>query len=754
MLKLWNDAWEFSKNSTDNFKPQEIPHDWLIWDTNNLYEKSVGYYRKKFNSELTPEQRMFVIFDGVYMDCSVTLNGIKIGEWKHGYTAFEIELTPHLHSGENVLLVQVNYDPPNTRWYSGAGIYRNVQLRVTNSARFITDGIYVTPSKNADGSWDVNVTAEIESELPYEVRHTISGEDGLTIRNPKLWDIGQGNLYTLKSELLIDNSLQDTAETRFGLREIGFEPNSGFYLNGRNVKLNGVCLHHDHGALGSAFSKNAARRQLDKMREMGVNSIRTSHNPPAREFMQLCDEMGFVVVSECFDCWENPKTENDYARFFPEWHERDVSSWVRRDRNCPSVVLWSLGNEISDTNEPRGLDVMNDLANLVRSHDPNHHAELTLCSCFMPNPATESCVAKTDVKIVGYNYAEYLYAKHHEAHPDWVLFGSETGSTVQSRNIYHFPLSKPSPAEEDLQCSSLGNSTVPWGAKSVEKFLSDDRDAPYSIGQFVWTGTDYIGEPTPYQTKSSYFGHMDTALFAKDSYYLIQAAWTDYKTSPMVHVLPYWDWSPGQLIDVRAYTNCPYVEIFINGTSLGKDDVRNVYVSNRQAVFEYGSVVAVAYDENGKELARAERRSFGETVGLKIESESYGDLTFHSITAVDKDGHYVENSNRRVWTNVTGGELLGLDNGDSSDFEQYKTDNRRLFGGKLLAITRGAAKLTVVLDETDIPVRKLEISIDDSGVSAKILPENATHTAVKWNIQAGALNGNSYPAFISYQSNS
>jgi beta-galactosidase len=361
-----------------------------------------------------------------------------------------------------------------------------------------------------------------------------------------LWDIDSPNLYFLKSELSLNGEVIDAAETRFGFREIQFTQNDGFFLNGRRVKLCGVCQHHDTGALGAVADKDAIKRQLLLLREMGVNAIRTAHNPPAAVFMELADTMGFLVMSELTDMWQLPKTEYDYARFFDGWVEKDAASWIRRDRNCPSVIMWSVGNEIYDTHADfeAGAATLKKLMALVSEHDPDTHARVTLGSNYMPWENTQKCA--DIIKLIGYNYAEYLYGEHHSAHPDWLIYGSETGSTVQSRGVYHFPYSKPLLADDDMQCSALGNSSTSWGAKSVEAFLTDDRDAEFSLGQFVWTGTDYIGEPTPYQTKNSYFGHIDTAGFPKDSFYVIKSAWTDYKKAPFVHIFPYWDFSRGQ----------------------------------------------------------------------------------------------------------------------------------------------------------------------------------------------------------------
>ena len=339
-------------------------------------------------------------------------------------------------------------------------------------------------------------------------------------------------------------------------------------LNGKKIKLNGVCEHHDLGALGAAFNKAALKRRFVILKEMGVNAVRTAHNMPAVELMELADEMGILIVSEAFDMWEKSKTPYDYARFFKEWAHIDVKSWVMRDRNHPSLLMWSIGNEIYDTHAgERGQEVTKMLMDYVLKYDPRENAKVTIGSNFMPWENAQKCA--DIVKVAGYNYAEKYYKKHHEEHQDWIIYGSETASIVQSRGIYHFPFEKSILADDDEQCSALGNSTTSWGAKSAEACIIAERDTPFSLGQFIWTGFDYIGEPTPYHTKNSYFGQIDTATFKKDSYYIYQAEWTDYKTKPMVHIFPYWDFNKGQMIDVRVCSNACKIELQLNGITIG-----------------------------------------------------------------------------------------------------------------------------------------------------------------------------------------
>ena len=487
----------------------------------------------------------------------------------------------------------------------------------------------------------------------------------------------------------------DKAEYNIGFRDFVFDPEQGFVANGKRVKLHGVCEHHDLGCLGAAFHKKAMARKIATLKKMGVNAIRTSHNMSAPELMDLADTMGMYIVSEAFDMWMEPKTEYDYARFFDEWAEKDVASWIRRDRNHPSVIMWSIGNEIHDTHEAEGVGLTKRLMGDVLVHDPKKNARVTIGSNYMPWQGAQNCA--DIVKLAGYNYGDNHYDAHHKEHPDWVIYGSETSSIVQSRGVYHFPLSQPILTEEDEQCSSLGNSRPSWAAKTVEHCISVDRDRDFAAGQFLWTGFDYIGEPTPYKTKNSYFGLIDTAGFPKDVFYMYQAEWTDYKKRPMVHVLPYWDFNEGQMVDVRVCSNAPKVEVFVNEKSLGVKEIDHAHgqelFPSFRVPFHKGSLRAVAYDENGNVVAEDVHKSFGNTAAIEVTPEfdhivaDGKDLAFVEISARDEDGNPVENAMDYVEVEVTGaGRLIGLDNGDSTDYDSYKGTRRKLFNGKLLAV--------------------------------------------------------------------
>lgn len=759
---LWNGGWSFLKTKpgttfeqavarSGEFQAVDIPHDWLIYDTLNLYEDGTGWYRKQFTYEQDGDKNVFITFEGIYMDSTVYLNGVKAGEWKYGYSSFTLDVTDFVHPGENEIMVGVCFLSPNSRWYSGAGIYRNVWFQTTEKTYLPQNAVYVSSKKQDDDSFLLRIETEIagkkqdEAQLAFclydendneveikpvdhmtEMEHSQeqsadSGEnivdsfakgaaahaDGsraiiqyFRVSGVQLWDIDAPVLYTLKTTLSVDGETLHTDSQKIGFRHVEYTTDKGFFLNGRHIKLNGVCEHHDLGALGAAFNKAAMRRKYRILKEMGVNAVRGTHNMMAPEALDLADEMGILIISEAFDMWERPKTEYDYARFFKEWSARDVASWVRSERNHPSIIFWSIGNEIYDTHaDAHGQEITRYLRDEVEKHDPLQNARVTFGSNYMPWENTQKCA--DILKMPGYNYAEKYYEEHHKAHPDWVIYGSETSSIVQSRGVYHFPLKAGILAEEDEQCSALGNSSTSWSAKSMEICATVDRDLEFSLGQFLWSGFDYIGEPTPYHTKNSYFGQIDTAGFPKDSFYVYQSVWTDYHKKPMVHIFPYWDFNEGQLIDVRVCSNAPYVELFVNGKSLGRQHLTHApgsgshIIADYQIPYEKGTLVAIAYDDEGGEVAKEEKHSFGNSGKIVIEPDDTRvradgrDLLFFTITTVDEQGHPVENACDRIHVKVSGqGRLIGLDNGDSTDFDSYKGVSRRLFNGKLLAIVQ------------------------------------------------------------------
>ncbi len=735
MRYLFNKGWKFLELNNDStyetamahaecFEEVQLPHDWLIYDSTDLYRDGTGWYMRELDIE-EKKGRYFLEFDAVYMDSHVYVNGICVCEWKYGYSAFDCDITDALQKGKNLIVVSACYRSPNSRWYSGAGIYRNVHIRNTDDTYIKKDGVYVS-SRIRDGRRILHIETEVagENAVFSKTEYSVTDAEGdpvpliklsdtdYELTDPHLWDINDTYLYTLKVSMeAIDDHDEETV--RFGIRDVFFDPDKGIYLNGRNFKLNGVCEHHDFGSLGAAFNRCAMKRKLEMLRKMGVNALRTSHNMPAPEVLDLCDEMGFLVISEAFDMWYRPKTEYDYARFFKEWHEKDIRSWIRQDRNHPSVIMWSIGNEIYDCHADESApDTTRHLKFEVLKHDPYGNAHVTFGSNFLPWEGAKKCA---DVLgLVGYNYSEKFYEEHHSEHPDWVIYGSETESLVQSRGVYKFPLSEIRLSDVDEQCSALGNCNTSWGAKSVEKCICDDRDVPFSCGQFLWTGFDYIGEPTPYHTKNSYFGNIDTAGFPKDYYYVFGSAWTDAGEAPMVHVFPYWDFNPGQMIDVRVCSNENTVELFVNGESKGKQTLTHKPGSGTHLIADYripyepGTLIARCYDENGNVTGTDIRYSFGDAESIVIKTDknvmraSSDDLIFAEISVTDHEGHPVENAADRIRVNVSGaGRLVGLDNGDSTDTDSYKGISRRLFNGKLLAVIApkaepGDVKLTAL----------------------------------------------------------
>lgn len=814
------------------FYPVNLPHDWLIANSADHYENSEGWYQKTISSDILPfdassDDDWLLYFEGVYMDCTIFVNGMQAGEWKYGYSSFEVRLTPFLKTGENTILVHVRYQSPNSRWYSGAGIYRSVWLKKVPAVHIASDGIAAETHRLENGKWSLCMHTTLEKEgIQQSAKDFFASEndnpntslslsfcvqtlDGtvilseiledtpVTLTNIKPWDINEPNLYKIVCTLSENGTAIQTETITTGFRTTRFDTNEGFFLNDVHIKLKGVCQHHDLGALGSAVNRSAIKRQLTILKSMGVNAVRTTHNMPAVELLELADEMGILIVDEAFDMWEMSKTTYDYARFFKEWSARDVKSWICRDRNHPCVILWSIGNEIYDTHaNEHGQEITRYLKEQVLLHDPYGHALPTIGSNFMQGENARKCA--DILKIAGYNYAERLYNRQHSDHPDWVIYGSETSSTVQSRGIYHFPLAKPLLTYDDGQCSSLGNSTVNWGAKNQQFCAVSDLHMPFSLGQFLWSGFDYIGEPTPYQSRNSFFGQIDTAGFPKDAYYFYQSVWTDAKTNPMIHILPYWDFNPGQMIDVRVYTNAPKAALFFNDTLIGEKKLAHTQEDNIIAdwslPYKKGVLTAIAYDEAGNEIARDTKHSFGDASSLRLSADRLEvpangeELIFVTIDALDADGYPVDNATNRVHVTVEGeGLLAGLDNGDSTDYEPYKGDCRRLFSGKLLAIiapTLNAGTITITASSdglkdavltlntvsckdrcsddlhimtitrdpladavnhaTDIPVRSITLSCEDSCIltaskpsaviSAVTHPANATAQPLDWKV--------------------
>lgn len=758
-----------------NWRQLHLPHDWSIegeFSRNNpstvaggALPGGVGWYRKSFISPNLDGKVVHIEFDGIFMNSTVYVNGQEVGHRPYGYSSLSYNITPYLlpEGEENVIAVRCdNKQQPNSRWYAGCGIYRNVRL-VTTSELFVDySGTYITtPEVSADEAVvDVAVTLRNLDDVSHNLTlhntivnargseqvsksesHTIEAGESIEVKmtlkldSPELWDIDSPYLYTMLSVIEVNGKVVDEYPTKFGVRTIEFKADTGFWLNGRNVKLKGVCMHHDMGALGSAVHRRALERQLDILQSFGVNAIRTAHNPPAPELLDLCDKRGILVMDEAFDMWRRAKTKYDYARFFDEWHQRDLIDFVKRDRNHPSVIMWSVGNEILeqwDSQEHSSLDKLpteqrNLLMNFIaegasgNSNDveknPNvlltRHVVATLKQYDDTRPVTAGCnetrpfnnlLRSGALDIVGFNYHEQDYDSVRVWYPDMPFIGAETASSLNSRGFYLHPSTQELvvPARWDLpyntkhhQCSAYDHSRAPWGTLHETAWLAV-RDREFCAGTFVWTGFDYLGEPTPYTwpSRSSYFGIVDLCGFPKDCYYMYRSEWTD---EPTLHLFPHWNWQEGDKIDLWAYyNNADEVELFLNDESLGKRTKEEgaLHAVWQDVDFVPGNITAVAY-KDGKEIMRHSRKTAGEVAEIRLsadrdmlKADGY-DLSYVTIESYDKDGNFVPTAMNQLYFDVEGaGELIGVDNGNAAGSESLKGSTMKLFNGKALAIIR------------------------------------------------------------------
>ena len=763
-----------------------LPHDWSVEGQFSKDNPSTpgggalpggtGWYRKSFP---TPEgvaegKRVFVEFDGVFMNSTVYVNGQEMGTRPYGYSSFTYDITDYLYtrrsdaSVQNVIAVRCdNEEQPNSRWYAGCGIYRNVRLVTVSGVHFAYNGVYVSTPEVSESRAKVHVEAQVEGGENNAVAFKIVGENGRTVAfekgkdagnglwtadleilKPRLWDIEDTYQYTALAYVIADKELLDIYPQKFGVRSIGWDADKGFRLNGRFVKLLGVCLHHDMGCLGTAVHPRALERELQILKDMGVNAIRTSHNPPAPELLDLADEMGFVVMDESFDMWRKRKTRYDYSRFFDEWHVRDLQDFIRRDRNHPSIIMWSIGNEIGEQSDSREDEIANltaEQANLLQNFmhsiggtgssedNPNilltrHLAELVRqldttraltagCNGVWPG---NNLLRSGALDVYGFNYHPQLYDSCRVWFPGKPLIGSETVSSLNSRGIYFQPSTnlEKHPEQwwltyetEHHQCTAYDACCAPW-ANYHEEAWKAVRDRDFIAGTFIWTGFDYLGEPTPYSwpSRSSYFGIVDLAGFPKDSYYMYKSEWTG---ETVLHLFPHWNWNEGEPVDVWAYyNNADEVELFVNGKSLGRksktDEV--LHVQWLGVPFEAGKIEAVSY-KDGKEVAREARYTTGSPVSLKltadrqtIDADGY-DLSYVTVEALDENGRPVPTATDMLHFEVEGeGELIGIDNGNAADTLSLKGRDKALFSGKALAVVRslkdepGTATLTVSSD--------------------------------------------------------
>lgn len=721
-----------------DWRKVNVPHDWAIelpFDQNTpqgsgYLAGGVGWYRKSFTLEEEAKgKKVFIEFDGVYMDATFWLNGKKLGNHPYGYTGFEYDLTDYANFGEkqNVLSVRIDVKQPCSRWYSGAGIYRHVWLKVSEPIHIAHWGTYVT-TPQIEGKFAkvsictkvLNETSQIEDiTLEATILDAMGKTAGqvttlrsltanseyryvqfLDISEPKLWSPDDPYLYKVVSVLKKGDKVLDETVTPLGIRSYFFDADKGLILNGKHVQMKGVCLHHDLGPLGSAVNTRAIQRQLEIMKKMGCNSIRTSHNSPAPELLDLCDSMGFMVMDEIFDEWIKSKTKFGYGRFFDEWSERDVLSMIYRDRNHPSVIIWSIGNELHEQHVKDAEKIAGRLVDLFYREDPTRPVT---SACNSPTQAIKNRFAAS-LDVMGFNYSVDQYQKVHADIPDWPLIASETSSALSSRGIYHFKDGKPIGGKNlknpDMHCNSYDVDSPPWGC-SAETSLLALKNNPYMAGEFIWTGFDYIGEPTPYgwPARSSYFGIVDLCGFPKDRYWLYQSQWTD---KPVLHILPHWNWQgrEGEIVPVWCYTNADSVELLLNGKSLGTksfEDTNDLHLT-WQVPYQVGVLKAVA-TKDGKVMAETEVKTAGRAarITLTIDRDNIkadgDDLSFVTVKVVDANGIFVPDACDLITFSVEGaGELVAVGNGDPLNHESFKGKQHRAFSGMCLAIIQSKEK--------------------------------------------------------------
>jgi beta-galactosidase len=716
----------------------DVPHDWGISLPINqsspagggggYYDGGVGWYRKSFTLPASSQgHKVFLQFDGVYMDSTIWANGTQVCARPYGYVSFECDFTSvAAFGGSNVVAVRVNNQQPSSRWYSGSGIYRHTWLKTVNPVHVAYTGTAVTTPQVSTTSATVNISVTVQNDgasaqsvtVASSVREAAGTEVGaasspgtsvaagntatvtqtVTVANPKLWSLTSPEMYSVLTTVSVGGTVVDTYTTPFGMRNVAFSATSGFSLNGSPVKINGTCNHHDLGALGAAVNYRAIEKRLQQLKTMGVNGLRTSHNPPAPELLDIADRLGFLVMDEAFDCWDQGKNQYDYARFFNQWSTTDIGDMVSRDRNHPSVIIWSIGNEIPDDNS---ATVAQSLISAVKAKDTTRVIGQAFASA-----SPGAAVAPLE-DVVGLNYAPYVYDSLHSSNPSWKLFASESSSAVRSRGVYKTPATMNILTSSDNQCSSYDNSVVSWGA-SAEGSWSSVNTRPFIAGEFIWTGFDYIGEPTPYgwPSKSSYFGAIDTAGFPKDIFYFYQSKWNAAGPT-MVHIAPmdWTSWTVSQAVTVFVYTNANSVELFLNGMSLGSKTMAATTGHLQWSVpFATGTLQAKA-TKGGTVVATDTVKTAGAAAKLAVSPDralitADGlDLAYVEVDVVDAQGVVAPKANNTIAVTVSGpGTLVGLDAGDSTNHDSYKGTSHAAFSGKLMAIiqsTTTAGTVTV-----------------------------------------------------------
>ncbi len=724
-----------------HWRALNLPHDWAVEGDflcsnpsgagGGALPGGIGWYRKTFNLQKKQGERYFIEFDGVYMNARVYINGKEVGYRPYGYSSFEYDITPYLTAGRNVVAVRVdNSDQPNSRWYSGCGIYRHVWFTKTADVHVKHWGVHVVA--NPDGR--ISVTADVESQgKAYKVRNQVFDAQGravgLKVRRPHLWSVDDPYIYKVRTQVLVGGKVVDEVWTNTGFRSFRFDAKTGFWLNGKNMKLNGVCEHHDFGCLGAVVNEDAMHRKLVRLKEMGVNAIRSSHNPPAPELLNMCDTMGLIVMDESFDMWRRRKTQNDYARFFDEWHERDLADLILRDRNHPSILMWSIGNEVLEQWSSADADTLTlEQANLILNagHDAStlakdgetsvntlladHLADIVrrydttrpiTAGCNEPSPDNHLFKGKA-LDIVGFNYHHQWIKDVPKNFPGRPFIMTESVSALQTTGFYTMPSDSVIKAPKEwwlpytdpsFKCSSYDNMHASWSSTHEETW-DVVKHTPYVGGQFIWTGFDYIGEPTPYSypARSSYFGIIDLAGQPKDVYYMYQSEWTN---RPVLHLFPHWNWLDGEQIDMWCYYNqADEVELYINGKSQGvrrKADSHQYHVMWR-VTFEPGEVKVVAR-KDGKEVRQQTIHTAGQPHHLQLSIDYQGkNTTFVKVEVVDENGNRCPWAENQVFFD-TDATIIGVDNGNQTSLERFKDNKRKAFFGRCFVVLDGHGTL-------------------------------------------------------------
>ncbi|ALI98028.1 DUF4982 domain-containing protein [Rufibacter tibetensis] len=779
------DNWKFKKGKNEqaykvNFNDKgwqkvTVPHDWAIYGpfdkevdkqvvaieqngekvpsektgrTGALPYIGEAWYRNEFTlPNYKKGQKVLIVFEGAMSEPKVFLNGQKVGEWAYGYSYFYFDITNQVQEGkQNTLAVHLSNQGQSSRWYPGAGLYRKVQVIVKNPESIDQWGTFVTtPYISADLA-KVNVKTKVAGKNVRMVTQVLDAkgntvatdsigklfgnqfEQNLAVANPQLWSPETPYLYTAVTKLFAGNVLKDEVTTRFGIREISYKPTVGFSLNGKVRKFKGVCLHHDLGPLGAAVNKAALRRQLQILKDMGCDAIRSSHNMPSIEQLELADEMGFMFLAESFDEWAKPKVKNGYNRFFEEYAEKDIVNLVHATRNHPSIVMWSSGNEVPDQWGAEGVKRAKLLQDIFHREDPTRPVTVGMDQV----KATMASGFGALLDIPGLNYRVHLYEEAYKAFPQGFILGSETASTVSSRGIYKFPVEKAVEKQyPDFQSSSYDLEYCSWSNLPDDDFVLQD-DKPWVIGEFVWTGFDYLGEPTPYDDKwpsrSSYFGINDLAGLPKDRFYLYRSRWNIKEET--LHILPHWNWEgrEGQTTPVFVYTNYDSAELFVNGKSMGIQKKHAGTPQNRYRLmwmdvkYEPGTVKVVAFGKDGKPVAEREVKTAGKPHKIVLQpdrteiSADGKDLSFVTVSVVDKDGNLCPTATNQLSFNVKGkGNYRAACNGDPTSLEQFHLPTMKLFSGKL-----------VVLVQSTDQVGDIELSVKGKGLQTGQVKLKAT----------------------------